>query len=65
MEVRQSDVFIPQARSEDCSELIQGTIRFWEGRLGRQISPEDAREMIANVAGYFSLLSEWDSTESD
>lgn len=65
MKPMQSDMFIPQARSEGCSELIQGTIRFWEGHLGMQVSPEDAREMIANVTGYFSLLAEWDSAESD
>lgn len=65
MQPMQSDIFIPQTRDEGCPELIQGTIRFWEGRLGRQISPEEAREMIENVVGFFSLLAEWESSESN
>ena len=59
------DIFIPQTRDEGRPELIQDTIRFWEGRLGSQVSPEEAREMIENVVGYFSLLSEWESSESN
>ena len=63
MKPMQSDIFIPQTRDEGRPELIQDTIRFWEGRSGRQVSPEEAREMIENVVGYFSLLAEWDSAE--
>ena len=50
----------PAKNSAGPLDLTQETIRFWEGRYGRPISPEEAREMMETVAGYFSLLSDWD-----
>jgi hypothetical protein len=44
-------------------DLIETTRAFWEKRLERPVSAEEAREMIANVLGYFSLLADWDSEE--
>jgi hypothetical protein len=41
--------------------MIPDTVRFWEGRYGRSVSTEEAREMIAAVVGFFSLLAVWDS----
>jgi hypothetical protein len=64
MKPMQSDIFVPRTR-EGRPDLIQDTIRFWEGRFGRQVTPEEAREMIENVVGYFSLLAEWDSAKKD
>ena len=46
--------------SERSSDFIDDTVRFWERRLGRTISEEDAREMIQNVVGVFRVLNEWD-----
>lgn len=44
-------------------DLIETTRAFWEKRLERPVSAEEAREMIANVLGYFSLLADWDAEE--
>lgn len=63
MKPKQSDIFIPQSTTEGHSELILSTVSFWEARFGRQVSPEEAREMIENVVSYFSLLAEWESSE--
>jgi hypothetical protein len=41
-------------------DIINQTIDFWTKRTGQEISPEDAREMIQNISGFFQVLSEWD-----
>ena len=40
-------------------ELIGRTRQVWQPRLGRDLSPEDARRIAANVTGFFSILAEW------
>jgi hypothetical protein len=44
-------------------ELIGRTREVWQPRLGRDLSPEDARQIAANVTGFFSVLSEWSRAE--
>jgi hypothetical protein len=39
--------------------LIDRTIALWRPRLGRDLSPEDARQIAENVTGFFSILHEW------
>jgi len=51
----------PDSSEGDC---IVDTIAFWKRHSGEDVSPESAREMIKNVAGYFSLLSKWELSES-
>jgi hypothetical protein len=41
-------------------DIIAQTISFWQERTEQPVSSEDARQMIANVAGFFHLLAEWD-----
>jgi hypothetical protein len=43
--------------------LIDRTIALWQSRLGRDLSPEDARQIAANVTGFFSVLAEWSRAE--
>ncbi len=31
----------------------------WQPRLDRDISLEDARQIVENVTGFFSVLAEW------
>ena len=45
--------------------LVRHAVAFWEQRLGRTVTAEEAREMIENVVGYFTLLAKWDSAEKD
>lgn len=45
-------------------KLIEQTIRLWEPRLQRELSREDARQMVENVSGFFRILAEWSNTET-
>ena len=40
-------------------ELIGRTREVWQPRLGRDLSRENARQIAANVMGFFSVLAEW------
>lgn len=42
------------------SDIIEQTLDFWGKRTEKDLSREDAREMVANVAGFFQVLAEWD-----
>jgi len=53
----------PRINDEVHPKLIQETVSFWEKRYGRQVSLEEAREMIDNIVGFFKTLSEWDSSD--
>ena len=46
--------------SQRSDEFIEETIRFWQLRLKRELTQEDARQIVENMSGFFSLLSEWD-----
>jgi hypothetical protein len=39
--------------------LIDATLAVWRPRLGRDLSREDARQILTNVTGFFDLLAEW------
>jgi hypothetical protein len=41
-------------------DIIEQTIDFWRKRAGREVSSEDARQMVANVSGFFKVLAEWE-----
>jgi hypothetical protein len=43
--------------------LTRRTRQFWQPRLGRDLSREDARQIAANVSGFFSVLAEWSQAE--
>ncbi|MEJ0076846.1 MAG: hypothetical protein WDO17_15620 [Alphaproteobacteria bacterium] len=47
------------------SLFIDETLAFWQPRAQRQLTREDAREIIENVAGFFSVLLEWDAAERE
>lgn len=44
---------------EQCDELIDRTRVVWRSRIGRDISPDEAQQIAANMTGFFSVLSEW------
>ncbi len=39
--------------------LIDHTIETWQWRIDRDLSCEDARQIVENVTGFFSVLAEW------
>ncbi len=41
-------------------DLIDETIALFEPRYGRKITREEAREILANLTGFFEILLEWD-----
>ena len=44
-------------------DLTRRTRQVWQPRLGRDLSSEDARQIAANVSGFFSVLAEWSRAE--
>jgi hypothetical protein len=50
-------------RNATKEDYIAQTIALWEPRAGRQLTHEDAREIIENVSGFFRILHEWDQAE--
>ena len=44
-------------------EYLEHTRQFWQSRTSRQLSREDARQISANMTGFFQVLLEWDAAE--
>src|SRR5262249_663015 len=44
--------------------LIDRTRQVWCLRLGRDLSREDARQIVENVTGFFTILAEWSRAET-
>jgi hypothetical protein len=53
-----------QSRNVANDNLIEQTISVWQPRLGREISREEARQVLENVTGFFSILREWSRDEA-
>jgi hypothetical protein len=43
--------------------LIDRTREVWKPRLGRDLTREDARQIAANVTGFFTILAKWSRAE--
>jgi hypothetical protein len=43
--------------------LIDRTRQVWQSRLGRNLNREDARQIVANMTGFLSVLAEWSHAE--
>jgi hypothetical protein len=54
-------VKFPSAANDD---LINRTIGLWQSRGRRILSHEDARQIVENVTGFFSILHEWSRAEA-
>jgi hypothetical protein len=44
-------------------ELIGRTREVWQPRLGRDLSPDEAKQIAASVTGFFAVLAEWSRAE--
>jgi hypothetical protein len=40
-------------------DSLDGTLQFWRPRLSEELTREDARQIVDNIAGFFSILAEW------
>ena len=55
-----SSVKVPNAANNN---LIDRTIGLWQPRCRRDLSREDARQIVENITGFFSILHEWSRAE--
>jgi hypothetical protein len=42
---------------------IARTRQIWQPRIGRDLTDEDARQIMHNVTGFFGVLAEWAQAE--
>ena len=43
--------------------LFDRTREVWQPRLGRDLSRDEAKQIAANLTGFFSILVDWSRTE--
>ena len=48
----------------ETEKLIDSTMRLWQQRMRRDISREDARQIIELVTGFFDVLTEWEQAST-
>lgn len=46
-------------------ELIDEARAVFQPQTDRQLSPEDGRQILENLVGFFSVLLEWDQRERE
>ena len=51
------------ANDNDAGKQIAHTRQVWQPRLGRDLTDEDARQIMHNVTGFFGVLAEWSRAE--
>ena len=54
---------IDAANDNDAGRQIVRTRRVWQPRIGRDLTDEDARQIMCNVTGFFGVLAEWSRAE--
>jgi hypothetical protein len=52
------------ANDNDAGKPIARTRRVWQPRIGRDLTDEDARQIMHNVTGFFGVLAEWARAET-
>lgn len=45
-------------------ELVEDARRVFQKRTDRTLTHEDARQILENLIGFFSVLHEWDRTKT-
>jgi len=50
---------VKTAQRRQAENLINRTRAVWQPRLGRNLTPDEARQISANVTGFFAVLAEW------
>ena len=51
------------SNDNDARKQIARTRQVWQPRLGRDLTDEDARQIMHNVTGFFGVLAEWARAE--
>jgi hypothetical protein len=47
------------ANDNDAGKQIARTRQVWQPRIRRDLTDEDARQIMHNVTGFFGVLAEW------
>jgi hypothetical protein len=55
---------VKAANTSPNGQLIEDTREVWKSRLGREVTSDEAKEIVANVTGFFSVLAEWSRAEA-
>ena len=61
--VRSSMKRLDAANDNQRGTHIARTRQIWQPRLGRDLTDEDARQIMHDVSGFFSVLAEWSRIE--
>jgi hypothetical protein len=51
------------ANDNDAGKPIARSRQVWQPRIGRDLTDEDALQIIHNVTGFFGVLAEWSRAE--
>ena len=51
------------ANDNEAGKQIVRTRQIWQPRIGRDLSDENARQIMHNVTGFFGVLAEWSRAE--
>jgi hypothetical protein len=51
------------ANDNDTGKQIARTRQVWQLRIGRDLTDENARQIMHNVTGFFGVLAEWSRAE--
>jgi hypothetical protein len=51
------------ANDNDAGKQIARSRQVWQPRIGRDLTDEDALQIIHNVTGFFGVLAEWSRAE--
>jgi hypothetical protein len=51
------------ANDNEVGKQIAHTRQVWQPRLRRDLTDEDARQIMHNVTGFFGVLAEWSRAE--
>lgn len=59
-DVNASNEFRPPHSTRFPDDLVEDARRIFQKRADRNLTSEDARQMLENLTGFFSVLHEWD-----
>jgi hypothetical protein len=51
------------ANDNDAGKQTAHSRQVWQPRIGRDLTDEDARQIIHNVTSFFGVLAEWSRAE--
>jgi hypothetical protein len=51
------------ANDNDAGKQIAHTRQVWQPRLGRDLTDDDAHQIMHNMTGFFVLLADWSRAE--